>query len=134
MKLILYGSRFFDDYEKFKLHVDSYIRNVDRSNIEIVSGGCSTGTGTYTRPDGKIICGADGMAERYAKENNLPIKIFEADWSTHGVSAGPIRNSEMSEYGTRSLGFKPIEGRSNGTDDMTKKVKKKGINGALVRY
>lgn len=39
--------------------------------------------------------GADTMGERWAKENNLLLSVFPADWNTYGNSAGPIRNAQM---------------------------------------
>ena len=42
--------------------------------------------------------GVDTMGEQWAKENNIPIKEFPADWKKWGHSAGPRRNTEMAEY------------------------------------
>jgi hypothetical protein len=51
--------------------------------IEIVSGGAR---------------GTDTFAERWAKENNILIKIFKANWDMYGKSAGYIRNADMHNY------------------------------------
>jgi predicted Rossmann fold nucleotide-binding protein DprA/Smf involved in DNA uptake len=59
MKVGVIGSRIFDNYEKMKEVLSLY-------NItEIISGGAR---------------GADKLAETYAKENNIPITIFNANW------------------------------------------------------
>lgn len=42
--------------------------------------------------------GVDKWGERIGKELGLVIKIFEADWSEQGNSAGPIRNRQMAKY------------------------------------
>lgn len=42
--------------------------------------------------------GADYLAEIYAKERNIPIKIFPAKWDTYGNKAGYLRNVKMHEY------------------------------------
>ena len=39
--------------------------------------------------------GADALAKRWANENNVPFKTYDADWDRYGNSAGPIRNAQM---------------------------------------
>ena len=46
----------------------------------IISGGCK---------------GAYKIAENIAKELNIPIEIYNAEWDKYGNSAGPIRNKKM---------------------------------------
>src|SRR5574338_374361 len=41
--------------------------------------------------------GADSMAYEWAKDREIPVKVFEARWSELGPKAGPIRNIEMLE-------------------------------------
>ena len=65
---------------------------------EIVSGGAK---------------GADGFAERYAKEKNIPLKVFKAGWDKYGKRAGYIRNKEIWEYADQGIAF--WDGRSRGT-------------------
>lgn len=55
----------------------------DKTDIEIVSGGCS---------------GTDALAERYAHSHDYPLQIFPADWSRYGKRAGYARNREMHAY------------------------------------
>ena len=81
MKILVAGSRNYYDYAEFS-EVMNYTHK--KYNIsEIVSGGAR---------------GADSLAERYAKENNIPIKVFKADWDKYGKSAGFIRNADMHNY------------------------------------
>jgi len=81
MKLLVAGSRDYYDYDEFS-DIMNFIH--EKHNIaEIVSGGAR---------------GADTLAERWAKANNIPIKIFKADWDTYGKSAGFIRNANMHGY------------------------------------
>ena len=54
----------------------------DNMSLKIVNGGAK---------------GADDISTKWAKQNNIYIDIFMADWKTHGVSAGPIRNRLMFE-------------------------------------
>jgi hypothetical protein len=53
----------------------------------------------------------------------MNVKVFEADWKKYGKSAGPIRNSEMADYGDALIAF--FNGESKGTLDMINKAKKK---------
>lgn len=81
MELLVAGSRNYYDYDEFS-DVMNFAHK--KYNItEIVSGGAR---------------GADALAERWAKENNIPIKIFKANWDTYGKSAGFIRNASMHNY------------------------------------
>lgn len=124
MKVLIVGSRTFDDYDymyfKFKEHLIRYIDNMreedryaDDFDIEIVSGGAR---------------GADRLAEKLAYELSLKIKVFHPDWKTHGRSAGIIRNQQMAEYcGTDQLALIFWDSHSKGTQDMIKKAKKHGL-------
>lgn len=42
--------------------------------------------------------GADKLGERYAVDNNIPVKRMPANWDLHGKSAGYKRNAEMAAY------------------------------------
>jgi hypothetical protein len=111
-KLIVAGSRNYNDYSEFKKLIDDNMRRIlkvnNASDIEFVSGGCR---------------GVDKMGEKYAEENGMNVKVFEADWEKYGKSAGPIRNSEMADYGDALIAF--FNGESKGTLDMINKAKKK---------
>lgn len=84
-KLLVCGSRNFNDYHFLQFMLDKIFIDYDlcNYNVELVSGHCS---------------GADELAEKYAQENNLNIKIFEAQWKHYGRAAGPRRNKEMIDY------------------------------------
>lgn len=75
------GSRSFDDYELLSQTLDNLLSN--QPKVAIVSGGAK---------------GADSLAERYAREHNLPLKVFPADWNRFGKSAGYKRNRQMHEF------------------------------------
>lgn len=96
MKLAIVGCRYYKDYEQFAAHDEKVAR--DDTVTEIVSGGAS---------------GADTLAERYAKENNIPLTVFPADWKTHGREAGPMRNRQIVQHADRVLAF--WDGVSAGT-------------------
>lgn len=92
------GSRHFKDYEYFKKVLTRFLANY--KNPTLVSGGAF---------------GADEFAERYAKEYNIPIKIFEADWNNPalGNRAGYARNRTIWENSTVGIAF--WDGKSRGT-------------------
>jgi hypothetical protein len=68
----------------------------------------------------EIVCGeADGVdlaGKDYANYHGIPVKSFAADWSTFGLSAGPIRNRHMAEYADALLLI--WNGQSRGSFNM----------------
>lgn len=117
MKIIVAGGRDFTSYELLEKELKSIINNNQDQSIEIISGGAR---------------GADSLGIRFAKENNIPIKIFPALWDTYGKSAGMIRNKQMAEYGDFLLAF--WNGKSHGTMNMIQTMKKMNKHGKVVIY
>lgn len=114
MKLIIAGSR--------TISLDVHLLNDLIGNIigwenidELVHGGCPSG----------IDKDCANLLEFYAEDScDIPNKVFNADWETHGKAAGPIRNKEMAEY---SGGLLLIwDGESNGSKNMLKEMNKLG--------
>lgn len=99
MKVIIAGSRKFNNYNVLKQHCDKILQNIN--DVEIVSGTAK---------------GADSLGERYAIENNLQLTKFPADWDKHGKSAGYIRNEEMAKYSDGLIAF--WDNKSKGTKHM----------------
>ena len=88
-RVIIAGSRDIDDY-------DLLLQAIKDSGFEITevfSGACLN-----KKPGIDFSKGVDGLGERYAKEKNLGVRFFEADWDIHGRAAGPLRNARMAEY------------------------------------
>ncbi len=88
------------------------------SNRIIVAGSRSIGETFYPKVkeilmnykfdeliSGDCFKGVDKLGERYAKENNIDLKLFPADWKLYGKSAGYKRNVQMGEYGTELIAF-----------------------------
>ncbi len=115
MKLIIAGGREFTHFKGAFAHY--LVINNQGIITEIVSGGAR---------------GADKVGELIAEAEGLTIKLFEADWDTHGKSAGYIRNSEMADYGDMLLAF--WDGKSKGTKHMIDLATKKGLEVKVVRY
>ncbi len=106
MKTIIAGGRDFKDYNLLKKQVD-YYREHKGAITEIVSGGAA---------------GADSLGEMYAIENNIPIKVFNADWNKHGRAAGPMRNKQMADYADVLIAV--WDGQSKGTKNMIDQMNK----------
>lgn len=102
------GSRSFNDYEYLhsKLHevIDSpefqshssYNSRVYPSMI--ISGGAK---------------GADKLAERFAYEHQISVRVYHPDWDKHGRSAGFKRNKEIVDDSDVIVAF--WDGESKGT-------------------
>lgn len=100
IRLIIAGSRDFDNYELLKEEVDKYIKSMDKPVVEIVSGKAK---------------GADLLGEKYAKEKGLAIAEFPAEWDKYGKKAGYLRNTEMGKYADYAICF---TNGSKGTEMM----------------
>ena len=106
MKTIVAGSRSFKDYGKFKLIMDHHKNFI----TTIISGHAS---------------GVDQMGERYARENNIHLEIFPADWESYGKKAGYLRNIQMAEHADFLIAF--WDGESKGTKHMIDIANKRNI-------
>lgn len=130
-RVIVAGGRNFTDYNLLKSKLNHLLSNT-KGYIEIVSGACNTGKLTWNREDGTIVCGADGLGERYANEKKINVVYFAADWDKHGKAAGPIRNKMMAEYATHCVCF--WDGISKGTMNMMEEATVAGIRLVVIRY
>jgi hypothetical protein len=70
--------------------------------------------------------GADNLAKQWALENYVPVKEYNADWKTHGKSAGYKRNTQMLEDGQPELVVAFPGGK--GTAMMVKIAKNAHVN------
>lgn len=101
-KVVVTGSRDWDDYEAIKVVLDSYHRQHRIS--QIIHGACR---------------GADLLAERWAKENEIMYLGIPAKWKEEGKRAGPRRNVLMTHLGDVTIGFP--HANSTGTYHAMKK-------------
>jgi len=129
MRVIIAGSREFNDYELLKnetLHIFRELKsegfNTGREFVEIVSGGAR---------------GADILGERFAKQYGLEIKQFIPDWNI-GKQAGYLRNSEMSKYAKQDSELGVLiayhNGVSKGTQHMINLATKDGLKVFIVKF
>lgn len=136
--LIITGGRDFNNYPLLIGSIEYIKRDRGIDIVEIVEGACHVGVLTFTRKDGTRVFGADGLAEKYASQWNVPLKPMPADWGKYGRPAGPIRNKEMADY---AVGFAetPIclsfwDKKSKGTKDMMRTASEYGIEVIEVNY
>jgi hypothetical protein len=108
MKTIIAGSRKGVDIDDFLDAIDG----VSWEITEVISGGAE---------------GVDSLAEAWADNKKLPLKIYEADWVKDKNAAGFIRNERMiNESGAEAL-LAIWDGQSKGTSHMIKIARKKGL-------
>jgi hypothetical protein len=117
-KVIIAGTRTFNDYALLQREVDEALRemNPDGAPIKIVSGGAR---------------GADKLGERYARERGYALEIYPADWERYGKRAGYIRNKEMAEVADALIAF--WDGESRGTRMMIGLAQDHGLDVRVVR-
>ena len=108
MKVIIAGSRDIEDF-------DLVVQAVEDSGFEItevVSGKAR---------------GIDSLGEKWALENDIPVKEFPAAWRVDGrynPNAGPERNIQMARYADALIA---ITYGSSGTSHMIKVAKMQGL-------
>lgn len=106
MKVIIAGSRGITDYDL----VTEAITKSGFEITEVVSGGAN---------------GVDKLGEKFAVRNDIPIKVFLADWVKKKASAGIIRNAHMANYAEALIAV--WDGKSAGTKNMIDTATKKGL-------
>jgi len=113
-RIIVAGSRTFDDYELCKRVLASFEGN----DLTVLSG-CATGADTI----GKNVSIELGWREP---------ELFPAEWKKYGLAAGPIRNRLMAETATHLIAF--WDGESRGTKDMISVAKHKKIPTKIIYF
>jgi hypothetical protein len=105
MKVIIAGSRVFDDTEAYYQRiVEGMIERFEKEHGKITSVVSGTARGV------------DRIGEAWATKNNIPIHRFTPDWKKQGNSAGLIRNVQMGEFGDSAIIL--WDGKSRGTKHM----------------
>lgn len=105
MKIGIVGSRSFTSWEKFSaaIYKSPVVEIIDackfnNEHIHVVTGDAN---------------GADELASRWAKENNLNLSVLKANWDLHGRSAGVLRNKDLVDEVDLLIAF--WDGKSRGT-------------------
>lgn len=124
MRVIIAGDRECSDIDL----VEKAISQSGFEITEVVSGGAR---------------GADKMGELWARANDVPIKIFKAEWynikakdarvkerqnpwtkrmEKYNANAGFSRNQQMADYADALIALQP-DGPTDGTQDMIRRAK-----------
>lgn len=122
--ILVSGTRGYRDRNKFDKTLWKYIcscakaRGIKKKRDVLVIFGCAKS-------------GADRLALNFCKRNDVPYKVFEADWIKYKKGAGHIRNQEMVDFRPTNAIF-VWDGLSKGTKDCMDRVSKLGIPNMTV--
>ena len=125
LRIIIAGSRDFNDYELLKKSVIEIItkKTMLPDLTRIISGGAR---------------GADTLGERFANEMGLEISRFIPDWDGLGKRAGYVRNAEMAKFAVEDGNYGVLiafwDGQSRGTKHMIDLAKRYGLEVHVVNY
>ncbi|MBQ8302824.1 MAG: DUF2493 domain-containing protein [Clostridia bacterium] len=116
LRIIIAGSRDFDDYKYLSDTLDAFIKEHPDRDIVVVSG---------------MARGADKLGEKYALERKYLVRRFPAKWDKLGKAAGYIRNNEMLDFIQQSNCENAViafwDGKSKGTKHTIDNAKKRDI-------
>lgn len=122
-RIIVAGSRTFDDFMLLTKTLDSYITasKADKAEIEIICGGAS---------------GADSLGKKYANEKGYASRVFLPEWKRYRRGAGDRRNLEMAKYanGAKGVLFAFWDGESSGTKNMISHAASLSLDIHIVKY
>lgn len=107
-RVIVAGSRDFNDYDKLSNELDNFLAG--KSNVTILSGTAK---------------GADKLGERYAHEHGLLVDRFPAEWEKYHQGAGQRRNTEMAQTADAVVVF--WDGQSSGTQNIIQCAKDSNV-------
>ena len=114
-KVLVCGGRDYDNRERLFGVLDKALRaaTLAGKSFTLVHGGAR---------------GADSLSHVWAsgRQEYVTVRVYEADWKTHGRAAGPIRNKLMltSENPDVIIAFKG----GVGTADMIRQGRKAGVD------
>lgn len=117
-KVIIAGSRNFNDYDLLKSVCDELLSlKIHSHEIVIISG---------------TAYGADKLGEQYADEYGFKVEKYPADWGTYGKSAGYRRNEEMAKIADALIAF--WDGESKGTMHMINLAERYNLQVHVEKY
>jgi len=117
MKYIgIVGSRSRDSLEDYNIVLQAYLNIIQDGDV-IISGGCPKG--------------ADRFAEIIAKDYNVRIVLFQAEWHKYGKGAGFVRNTDIAKLSDVLMACVSND-RKGGTEDTVKKFRKFHPEGTLI--
>lgn len=122
LRLLIAGSRDFDNYSYLESCVSKFIKEHKEYNITIISGNAR---------------GADKLGEKFGIEHGIKVHRFKADWEKFGKSAGYIRNTQMLDFiqepNCKGVVLAFWDGKSKGTKHTITNAKKRDIETIIFR-
>lgn len=115
-RVIIAGSRSFNDYELLREQCLSILQEKMRTHRVIIVSGHARG--------------ADSLGERFANEFRLPFELHPAKWRLLGKAAGMVRNAEMAKCSDALIAF--WDGESRGTRHMINFARKRGLEVSVI--
>ena len=115
-RVIIAGSRSFNDYELLRERCLSILQEKMRTNRVIIVSGHARG--------------ADSLGERFANEFSLSFELHPAKWRLLGKAAGMVRNAEMAKCSDALIAF--WDGESRGTRHMINFARKRGLEVSVI--
>ncbi len=120
LRLIIAGSRNFEDYQLLQSSLDEFIELHSLGDpdpgVIVISG---------------LAKGADLLGVQYAKQRGYQVEEFPANWKL-GRSAGPKRNLEMAKSANACIVF--WDGASKGTANMIELAKRHNLKIQIVYF
>ena len=108
MKLLITGSRKFNDFDVLKNMIELVERRQGEKVTLIIHGGAK---------------GADTLAELWTKNNNIPTKIIRPDYKRYDGKIAPmIRNGDLVKLADVTLALYATLERTGGTKDAADKT------------
>jgi hypothetical protein len=95
IKLAIVGYRHFHDYAFLCEKVDRFVEHFGTPR-QIISGGC---------------VGTDKLAERYAREHNIHMRVLAPDASIRNNSKFALRDKEIARLCTHMIAFPSAQGK-----------------------
>lgn len=125
VRLIVAGTRTFEDYAMAKEKLDRIVLGLQEDNpgapVVIISGDAR---------------GADQLGIRYALDRGLAIRRFPAQWNQYGRMAGPMRNAQMMSYAKEGIPALAAfwDGKSRGTKNMIDTANRAKAKVTVITY
>ena len=117
-RLVIAGSRSFQNYPALAAAVDQYLQKLaPKKPVVIVSGTAR---------------GADRLGEQYARQKGYQLEEYPANWHYFGRAAAIKRNAQMAEIANAAIVF--WDGQSAGAQNMIESAQAQGIPCEVIRF
>lgn len=126
LRVIIAGSRDFDNYKLLENESSKVIETEKNENIQLIR--IISGTAR----------GADQLGEKFANKYNYKLSCFPAEWGLYGKSAGYRRNAEMAKFAVSNNNTGILiafwDNKSKGTKYMIDLANRYGLKVYIIKY